>query len=180
MSPSTDDLAWGRLEPGTPLGALAPLFPRVDKTQDSKEKAVSESKPPTAPEPPPAGATSAAAGHRRPGPAPPPGDRIDIAEFAKVELRAAKITAAEKIAGSKKLVKLQVDLGSETRQVVAGIAESYEPEALVGKSIVVVANLKPAKLMGVESNGMVLAASEDGKAVLCTFDADVAPGTKMK
>ena len=66
----------------------------------------------------------------------PPGDRIDIAEFAKVELRAARITAAEKIAGSKKLIKLQVDLGSETRQVVAGIAESYAPEALVGKTVV--------------------------------------------
>ncbi len=85
--PGTDDLAWGRLEPGTPLGAIAPLFPRVEKTQDSKENAVSESKPPTAPEPPPAGATSAAS-----APAPPArgGDRIDIADFAKVELRAAR------------------------------------------------------------------------------------------
>jgi methionyl-tRNA synthetase len=175
----TDDLVWGRLEPGTPLGVIEPLFPRVDKTQDSKENAVSETKSPTAPEPPPAGATSAATGPPATAPA-PAGDRIDIAEFAKVELRAAKITAAEKIAGSKRLVKLQVDLGSETRQVVAGIAESYEPEALVGKSIVLVANLKPAKLMGVESNGMVLAGSEDGKAVLCTFDAAVAPGTKVK
>ncbi len=110
----------------------------------------------------------------------PAGDKIDISEFAKVELRAAKITAAEKIEGSKKLVKLQVDLGSESRQVVAGIAESYAPEALVGKTVVLVANLKPAKLMGVESNGMVLAGSIDGKAVLCTFDADVAPGTKVK
>ena len=110
----------------------------------------------------------------------PAGDRIDIAEFAKVELKAARIAAAERISGSKKLVKLQVDLGSEQRQVVAGIAESYAPEALVGKTIVLVANLKPAKLMGVESNGMVLAGSIDGKAVLCTFDAEVAPGTKVK
>ncbi|PYQ24926.1 MAG: methionine--tRNA ligase, partial [Acidobacteria bacterium] len=85
-----------------------------------------------------------------------------------------------KIAGSKRLVKLVVDLGTETRQVVAGIAESYAPEALVGKRIVLVANLKPAKLMGVESNGMVLAGSVDGQAVLCTFDRDVAPGTKVK
>jgi methionyl-tRNA synthetase len=108
------------------------------------------------------------------------GDRIDISDFAKVELKAAKVTAAERIGGSKKLVKLQVDLGSEPRQVVAGIAESYAPEALVGKTIVLVANLKPAKLMGVESNGMVLAGSIDGKAVLCTFDAEVAPGTKVK
>jgi methionyl-tRNA synthetase len=97
-----------------------------------------------------------------------------------VELRAAKVTAAEKVSGSKKLVKLQVDLGSESRQLVAGIAESYDPAALVGKTVVVVANLKPAKLMGVESNGMVLAGSIDGKAVLCTFDAEVAPGTKVK
>ena len=118
---------------------------------------------------------------RRPAPAPAAGgDRIDIAEFAKVELRAARVTAAEKIAGSKKLVRLQVDLGSETRQVVAGIADAYEAEALVGKTVIVVANLKPAKLMGVESNGMVLAGSIDGKAVLCTFDAEVAPGTKVK
>ena len=97
-----------------------------------------------------------------------------------MDLRAAKVTAAEKVPGSKRLVKLQVDLGSETRQVVAGIAESYEAEALVGKTVVLVVNLKPAKLMGVESNGRVLAGSIDGKAVLCTFDRDVAPGTKVK
>jgi methionyl-tRNA synthetase len=137
---------------------------------------VSESTPPPAPKPEAAS----------PPPPPPPSaaaaapDRIDIGEFAKVELRAAKITEAEKIAGSKKLVRLQVDLGGETRQVVAGIAESYEPAALVGKTIVLVANLKPAKLMGVESNGMVLAGSVEGKAVLCTFDSSVAPGTKVK
>jgi methionyl-tRNA synthetase len=187
--PKTADLAWGRLDPGTPLGAIAPLFPRVDKTQDSKENAVPETKPPAVPDPaaPTQGASAAAPGVAgatsagvSPTPTPADGSRIDIAEFAKVELRAAKVTAAEKIAGSKKLVKLQVDLGGETRQVVAGIAESYAPEALVGKSIVLVANLKPAKLMGVESNGMVLAGSEDGKAVLCTFDGSVAPGTKVK
>jgi methionyl-tRNA synthetase len=177
--PSPEDLAWGRLEPGEPLGAITPLFPRVDKTDDKKETPVSETTPPAAPKPEPAPATPAAA----PAPAPPPaagGDKMDISEFAKVELRAAKVTAAEKVSGSKKLVKLQVDLGIESRQLVAGIAESYDPAALVGKTVVVVANLKPAKLMGVESNGMVLAGSIDGKAVLCTFDADVAPGTKVK
>ena len=116
-----------------------------------------------------------------PDPAPArPEDKIDITDFAKVELRAALVKEAERIAGSKKLVRLQVDLGGETRQVVAGIAESYAPEALVGKKVVLVANLKPARLMGVESNGMVLAASLDGRAVLCTFDADVTPGTKVK
>jgi methionyl-tRNA synthetase len=164
--PNPSDLAWGRLEPGTPLGRLAPLFPRVDKTNEEKETPVSETTP-AAPKPEPA------------APA-PGGDRIDISEFAKVELRAARITAAEKVSGSKKLIKLQVDLGTESRQLVAGIAESYAAEGLVGKTVVVVANLKPAKLMGVESNGMVLAGTVDGKAVLCTFDTEVAPGTKVK
>jgi methionyl-tRNA synthetase len=168
--PGAADLAWGRLEPGSPLGTIAPLFPRVDKTNDVKETPVSETTPSAPPSAAAAPAPAAAAA----------GDRIDIAEFAKLELRAAKIIAAERIAGSKKLVKLQVDLGSEARQVVAGIAESYEPGALVGKTVVLVANLKPAKLMGVESNGMVLAGTLDGKAVLCTFDAEVAPGTKVK
>jgi len=169
--PGADDLAWGRLESGSRLGKVAPLFPRVEKANDAKETPVSETTPPSAPKPalPPSEAARLSAG-----------EKIDIAEFAKVELRAAKITEAEKIAGSKKLVRLQVDLGGETRQVVAGIAESYEPQALVGKTIVLVANLKPAKLMGVESNGMVLAGAVDGNAVLCTFDSSVAPGTKVK
>jgi methionyl-tRNA synthetase len=172
--PGPDDLAWGRLVPGAPLGAIAPLFPRVDKTHDEKETPMSETTPPAPPKPEPVPAPPA-------GPAPAgEGDRIDISDFAKVELRAAKVTAAEKVSGSKRLVKLQVDLGTESRQLVAGIAESYDPAALVGKTVVVVANLKPAKLMGVESNGMVLAGSIDGKAVLCTFDAEVAPGTKVK
>jgi len=118
-------------------------------------------------------------------PAPPKDEtddmiRIDIADFARLELRAAKITAAEKIEGSKKLVKLQVDLGSESRQVVAGIAQTHGPEDLVGKTVVLVANLKPARLMGVESNGMVLAGSVGGNAVLCVFEGEVAPGTKVK
>ena len=87
---------------------------------------------------------------------------------------------AEKIPNSRKLLKLTVDLGGEVRQIVSGIADAYEPEALVGRKVVLVANLKPAKLMGVESFGMVLAASIDGKAVLCGFDTDVPPGTKVK
>jgi methionyl-tRNA synthetase len=181
--PGPGDLAWGRLDPGASLGSIAPLFPRVDKTNDQKETPVPETTPPAAPKPEPVpSAAPAASATAVPAVATPSpgGDRIDISEFAKVELRAAKVTAAEKITGSKKLVRLQVDLGGESRQVVAGIAESYEAEALVGKTIVLVANLKPAKLMGVESNGMVLAGSIDGKAVLCTFDRDVAPGTKVK
>ena len=187
------DLAWGRLEPGAPLGAVAPLFPRVERADGPNEtdakaalrpKKTKEARVSDVNQPPAAGEAAAApaAPVQSPAPAPAPGaDRIDISEFAKVELRAAKILAAEKISGSKKLVKLQVDLGREQRQVVAGIAESYAPEALVGKTIVLVANLKPAKLMGVESNGMVLAGSgEGGKAILCAFDSEVAPGTKVK
>ncbi len=166
------DLDWGRLEPGTAIGAIEPLFPRVETASSAekrKEKTVNETNPPAA---------SAATEQRVASGA--ESTQLDIADFAKVELRAAVIKEAEKIAGSKKLIKLQLDLGDETRQVVAGIAESYAPEALVGKRVVLVANLKPAKLMGVESNGMVLAGSVDGKAVLCTFDGDVAPGTKVK
>jgi methionyl-tRNA synthetase len=162
--PPAGDLRTGPLQPGAALGPLEPLFPRIEK-----EKTVSDATPP-----PPA------AGHATQAAPPSAGDRIDISDFARVELRVARVTAAEKVAGSKKLVKLQVDLGDEQRQVVAGIAESYAPEALVGRAVVIVANLKPAKLMGVESNGMVLAASADGKAVLCTFDTEVAPGTKVK
>jgi methionyl-tRNA synthetase len=189
--PGPYDLAWGRLVPGTPLGAVAPLFPRVEKeggagpaarppapsAKKTKEAPVSDPSSPTSPAATAGSKDDGSAG--APGGA-PSGDRIDIADFAKVELRAARITAAEKIAGSKKLIRMQVDLGSEERQVVAGIAETYVPEALVGKTIVLVVNLKPAKLMGVESNGMVLAGSVGGKAVLCTFDGEVAPGTKVK
>lgn len=159
--PGPDDLEWGRLEPGAPLGAITPLFPRVDK-EKKKRKETTVSETPAAPA-------------KDEG-----GERIDIADFARMDLRAAKITAAEKIEGSKKLVKLQVDLGSESRQVVAGIAQSHEPGDLVGKTIVLVANLKPAKLMGVESNGMVLAGSVEGKAVLLSFENDVEPGTRVK
>ena len=204
--PGPEDLEWGRLSPGQPLGTITPLFPRVEK-EAVVEPAAAPSEPALASE-----AAVVAARPRKPrarkqkettvsdtthsGPtsdavpapvaeapaaAPAAGlERIDISEFARLELRAAKVTAAEKIAGSKKLVKLQVDLGNEARQVVAGIAESYVPEALVGRTIILVANLKPAKLMGVESNGMVLAGSIDGKAVLCTFESEVAPGTKVK
>ena len=166
-----------RLGPARARGAARrrsqPLFPRVEKAErrEGERRVRDHVRLHRRPIPP---------RRRQCRPARRASERIDIADFAKIELRAAKITAAEKIAGSKKLVRLEVDLGSETRQVVAGIAESYEPAVLVGKTIVLVANLKPAKLMGVESNGMVLAGSIDGKAVLCTFDSSVAPGTKVK
>ncbi len=166
--PGPADLAWGRLQPGRPLGQIEPLFPRIEK----KDRIEKKEETPVTDASMPAGAQPAGDAPVEP--------RIDIAEFAKLDLRVAQIQSAEKIPGSKKLIRLQVDLGTETRQVVAGIADAYAPEALVGKKVALVANLKPAKLMGVESNGMVLAASVDGKAVLTAFDADVAPGTKIK
>ena len=99
----------------------------------------------------------------------------------KVELRVAKVLAAERVPKSKKLLKLQVDTGADQRTIVAGIAEAYEPEALVGRTIAIVFNLKPAKLMGIESNGMVLGASpEGGKPMIVTFDDPPAPGTRVR
>jgi len=108
-------------------------------------------------------------------------DRISIDDFMKVELRVAKVLTAEKVEKSKKLLKLTVDVGTEQRTLVAGIAEAYEPESLVGKTVVIVFNLKPAKLMGIESNGMVLAASPDGgKPMVVTFDVAPDPGTRVR
>jgi methionyl-tRNA synthetase len=114
-------------------------------------------------------------------PAPAAGERISIEDFMKVELRTAKVLAAERVEKSKKLLKLQVDVGTEQRTLVAGIAEAYEPESLIGKTVVVVFNLKPAKLMGIESNGMVLAASPDGgKPEVVTFANPPEPGTRVR
>ena len=112
---------------------------------------------------------------------PPTDNKISIDDFMKVELRTAKVLAAEKVPNSRKLVKLSVDVGTEQRTLVAGIAEAYEPEALVGRTVVIVFNLKPAKLMGIESNGMVLAASPDGgKPTLVAFDQEISPGTRVR
>jgi methionyl-tRNA synthetase len=115
-------------------------------------------------------------------PAPVPADnRISIDDFMKIELRVAKILAAERVPNSKKLIKLEVDVGSERRTLVAGIAEAYEADSLVGKTVAIVFNLKPAKLMGIESNGMVLAASpEGGKPTLVTFEEPPPPGTRVR
>ena len=117
-----------------------------------------------------------------PTPAVPTADgRISIDDFMKVELRVARVLAAERVPKSNRLLKLLVDVGSEQRTIVAGIAEAYEPEALVGRTVAVVFNLKPAKLMGVESNGMVLAASpEGGKPMLVGFDTTPEPGTRIR
>jgi methionyl-tRNA synthetase len=175
------------------------LWPRYDR-KNTKERIVSQNPP--SPVPPPIAAHVPAApgvpnvepgtGNPEPStqqpapstPNPEPGassgsERISIDTFMNIELRTAKVIAAEAVPKSKKLLKLQVDLGTEQRTILAGIAEAYEPESLVGRTIVIVANLKPAKLMGIESNGMVLAASpEGGKPVLVTVDAE--PGWRVR
>jgi methionyl-tRNA synthetase len=107
-------------------------------------------------------------------------ERISIEDFMKVQLRVAKIVEAERVPKSKKLVKMSIDVGTERRTIVAGIAEAYEPEALVGKTVVIVANLKPTKLMGIESNGMVLAASPDGGLPIVIDAEPAAPGTRVR
>ncbi len=116
-----------------------------------------------------------------PSGAPAGSTQISLDEFMKVDLRVAKVLSAERVPNSRKLVKLSVDAGTEQRTLVAGIAEAYEPEQLVGRTVVVVVNLKPAKLMGIESNGMVLAASpDDGKPTLVGFDQQVPPGARVR
>jgi methionyl-tRNA synthetase len=133
------------------------------------------------PEPIPAAASAAAAAPPTAPVAPAEPARISIDDFMKVELRVAKVLAAERVPKSNKLVKLQVDVGTEHRTLVAGIAEAYEPDALVGRTVVIVFNLKPAKLMGIESNGMVLAASaEGGKPMLVGFETPPEPGTRVR
>jgi methionyl-tRNA synthetase len=107
--------------------------------------------------------------------------RIAIDDFMKVELRAAKILEAEAVPKSKKLIKLRVDVGTEQRTILAGIAEAYQPADLVNRMVVIVANLKPAKLMGIESNGMLLAASsEGGKPTLVAVPDGVEPGWRVR
>jgi len=106
--------------------------------------------------------------------------RIGIEEFAKIQMRVGQVLEAEKIPGSRKLIRMKVDLGSEVRQVVAGIAEAYEAAALIDRKVVIVANLKPARLMGYESNGMIVAASTGDRPVLVTFTEDVPNGALLK
>ena len=156
---------WPRLEEST---AVAVQERNADQMSSDSSKPSAEARPaeptPAAPPPQPAADT-----------------RLSIDEFLKVELRTARILGAERVPNSRKLVKIDVDLGTERRTIVAGIAEAYEPDALVGRSVVIVANLKPAKLMGIESNGMLLAASADGgKPMLLQIDGDAAPGTRVR
>jgi len=106
--------------------------------------------------------------------------QITIDQFFETDLRVAKILSAERVPNTDKLLKMTVDLGGDERPLVAGIAETYEVEALVGKSIIVVANLQPARIRGEESRGMLLAADLGGRPIVATFDEAVPPGTKVR
>jgi methionyl-tRNA synthetase len=187
-----DQLAWGGLKPGTLIGKPEAAFPRVDKKEameriEAMEQEIrnpGSAQPATAAAPASAGsaapapaqAASAAAPAEAPGVV-----KIGIEDFAKVEMRVGLVKSAEKVAGADKLLKLMVDVGDEVRQIVAGIATAYQPEELVGRKVVVVANLASRKLRGVESNGMLLAASTaEGKPVLCTFAEEVPVGARLK
>ena len=109
------------------------------------------------------------------------GGKITIDDFAKIELRVGVVKVAERVPKADKLLRLEIDIGTEVRQVLAGIAEAYAPETLVGRKVVIVANLAPRKLRGLESNGMIVAASlEGGKPVLASFLEDVPVGARLK
>jgi methionyl-tRNA synthetase len=160
-----DEAVWGRTVAGSVIEPGAQLFPRIDQKKNTEKKVEK---------------TADESGKQAPQPAPSGPELIGIEDFMKVDLRAGRIAAAERVEKSEKLVKLQVDLGTETRQIVAGIGKSYAPEELLGKSIVIVANLKPAKLMGIESQGMLLAGSSGDVLAVATFDRETKPGSRVK
>ena len=179
-----DGLRWGQLAPGKQLGKTQPLFPRVDKNEaiERIEAMANEELNPTPAAPPakPAASTTPTGAAAVPQTAP---EKIGIEDFAKVEMRVGQIKTAERIVGADKLLKLTVDIGTEIRQICAGIAQYYEPEKLIGRKVAVVVNLAPRKLRGVESNGMIIAAAvgPDGRPVLAGFpDEDVEIGARLK
>ena len=187
-----EGLSWGQLKPGTTLGKSQALFPRIDKAEaiermETMEKEEQQkphpsaaSAPGAAPAPTPAATgTASAAGAAA---APEGVQKIGIEDFAKVEMRVGQVKTAERIVGADKLLKLTVDVGSEVRQICAGIAQYYEPESLIGRKVVVVVNLAPRKLRGVESNGMIVAASvgPEGRPVLAGFAEEVEVGARLK
>jgi methionyl-tRNA synthetase len=155
--------------PGRRMAAPEPLFPRVDPKEFLAEEAGLKDQAPPKKEP-------AAPQPEREGTM----DILSYEDFSKMDLRVAHVLQAERVEGAKKLLKLQIDVGTDQRQIVAGVAETYTPESLVGKKIIVIANLKPAVIRGVASNGMLLAAVVDDKAVIPFIEGDVPAGTKVK
>jgi methionyl-tRNA synthetase len=193
-----DELAWGQLRPGARIGELSAVFPRIEKKEileriETMEKEITQpgsSQPAATSQTTSTGAGASAPAATTPGAAPgaiPAGAaaagpvRISIEDFAKVEMRVGLVKSAERVAGADKLLKVMVDIGDEVRQIVAGIATAYEADKLVGRKVVVVVNLAPRKLRGVESNGMIVAATApDGQPVLAGFLEDVPVGARLK
>src|SRR5574341_1556821 len=184
-----EDRQWYRLPPGTKTKKGDPLVPRqlsalpmhgheAQLSIPQGAKTVTDTTP--SPQATPAFATPVTPASQAAATAPSIPAQITIDDFMKIQLKTAKVLTAERVPKSEKLLKLQVTIGSEQRQIVAGIGKKYEPEALIGKTIVIVANLKPAKLMGVESQGMVLAAGDSEVRGLITILEEVDPGTKVK
>ena len=184
------ELAWGQLPLGTKLGEVQPVFPRADKSaiermqkmeEEQERVPVAEASPAAAAVP--AQTSAAQVGSRRllEQSVPAANEKISIDDFAKIELRVGLVKVAERVPKADKLLRLEIDIGTEVRQVLAGIAEAYAPENLVGRKVVIVANLAPRKLRGMESNGMIVAASlEGGKPVLAGFLEDVPVGARLK
>jgi methionyl-tRNA synthetase len=189
---SLESLRYGDLRPGTTLGKSQALFPRIDKAEAIERMEIMEKEEQQKPHPSAASAPAAApattpaatgASSAAGAAAAPEGvQRIGIEDFAKVEMRVGQVKTAERIVGADKLLKLTVDIGTEVRQICAGIAQYYEPESLVGRKVVVVVNLAPRKLRGVESNGMIVAASvgPEGRPVLAGFAEEVEVGARLK
>lgn len=171
------DAVWGKLATGTKVQKGEPLFPRIEVTEAGETVIAATKK--SAAKAIKAEAPKAEA-KKEVKPAAAAAGEITIDDFAKIDLRVATVVAAERVPKTDKLIKLQVKIGDEERIIVSGIAQHYEPENLIGKNVIVIANLKPAKLRGIESRGMVLAAS-DGEGNLVLADAPgIASGSKVK
>jgi methionyl-tRNA synthetase len=185
-------LAWGQLHLGTKLGEVKPVFPRADKSAVERMQQMEDQQRSTVVEAPKEEAKASPAPVKAPPVVAVPGapsataspdssGKITIDDFAKVDLRVGIVKVAERVPKSDKLLRLEVDIGTEVRQVLAGIAEAYAPEPLVGRKVVIVANLAPRKLRGLESNGMIVAASlEGGKPALASFLEEVPIGARLK
>jgi methionyl-tRNA synthetase len=175
-----DTLEFGRIKPGAKIAKAETLFPRMEKAEAIERMEAMESEP-QKPIAAPALSSSAVASSSGAAAQTAP-EKIAIEDFVKVEMRVGQIKTAERIVGADKLLKLAVDIGGEVRQICAGIAQYYEPESLVGRKVVVVVNLAPRKLRGVESNGMIVAASvgPEGRPVLAAFTEDVEVGARLK
>jgi methionyl-tRNA synthetase len=177
-----NELAWGQLKLGTKLGDVSPVFPRADKSAvERMQQMEDQQRSPVTEEVKTAPGERKATEPQSTAPSAVNDGKITIDDFAKIELRVGVVKVAERVPKSDKLLRLEIDIGTEVRQVLAGIAEAYAPEPLVGRKVVIVANLAPRKMRGLESNGMIVAASlEGGKLVLASFLEDVPIGARLK